>query len=52
VSRFAKEVDAHPEWTDAQVVKALKIAGAKFGPDDHAAFLAALPLIALEPLTG
>ena len=50
--RLAKEVDAHPEWTDTQVVAALKAAGAKFGPNDRAAFLRALPLKALEPFIG
>ncbi len=50
--RLAKEVDTHPEWTDAQVVAALKAAGAKFGPNDRAAFLRALPLKALEPFIG
>jgi len=52
VDRLAKEVDAHQEWSDAQVIAALKAAGAKLGPDDRAAFLNALPLKALEPLTG
>ena len=49
---FAKQVDAHPEWTDAQIVAALKAAGAKFGPDNRTAFLRTLPLKTLEPLTG
>jgi hypothetical protein len=49
---LVKEVDAHQEWSDEQVVKALKAAGAKFGPDDREAFLRALPLKELEPFTG
>jgi hypothetical protein len=52
VDRLAKEVEAHPEWPDAQVVAALNAAGARFGPDHRAEFLRALPLKALEPLTG
>jgi hypothetical protein len=50
--KLMKEVDAHPEWSDEQVVKALKAAGARFGPDDREAFLRALPLKELEPFTG
>jgi hypothetical protein len=52
LDEFKKQVDVHPEWTDALVVSALKAAGARFGPDDRAAFLRTLPLRALEPLTG
>jgi hypothetical protein len=52
LDRLKKEVNAHPEWSDAQVVAALKAAGAKSGPDDRPEFLRALPLKALEPVTG
>jgi len=52
VERLKKEVDSHPEWPDAQVVAALKSSGAKFGPDSLAEFIRALPLRALEPVTG
>ena len=47
-----KELDEHPDWPDARLVKALKAAGAKYGPDDRAALLRALPLRELEPCTG
>jgi hypothetical protein len=49
---FEKEVNNHAEWSDGRVVKELKMAGAKFGPDDRAEFLRTLPLKALEPCTG
>ena len=49
---FKNEVNAHPEWSDDQVAVKLKLAGAKFGPNDRSAFLRNLPLIALEPVTG
>jgi hypothetical protein len=49
--RFRREVDAHPEWTDVQIVAAFKAAGGRFGPNDRAQFLRALPLKILEPLT-
>jgi len=50
--KLREELDRHPEWPDARVVKALKAVGAKFGPDDKAEFLRALPLKELEPCTG
>jgi len=52
LDKFKKEVDEHPEWSDARVVEALKATGAKYGPDDREAFLRALPLKELEPFTG
>jgi hypothetical protein len=45
-------VDAHQNWTDQQVVAALKAAGAKFGPDDREALLKILPIDALESFIG
>lgn len=52
VDKVRKGVDEHPEWPDARAVEALKAAGAKFGPDDRAELLRALPLKKLEPFTG
>jgi hypothetical protein len=46
------DLNHHPDWSDTQVVKALKDAGAKYGPDDREAFLRSLPLKTLEPFTG
>jgi len=50
--KFAKEVNRHPGWSDAQVTTALNAAGAKFGPDHKADFLRALPLGELKPFVG
>lgn len=36
-------VDHHAEWSDAQVIDALKAAGARYGPNDETAFRDALP---------
>ena len=52
LERLTMELDEHPDWPDARLVKALKAAGAKYGPDDREAFLRALPLKELEPCTG
>jgi hypothetical protein len=52
VYKISKEVDEHAEWSDDEVAARLKAAGAKFGPDDREAFLRALPLKKLEPVTG
>lgn len=52
MDKLKEEVDEHPEWSDEEVVARLKAAGAKFGPDDQEAFLRALPLKKLEPITG
>ncbi len=52
LDKLKEDLDKHPEWPDARVVEALKGAGAKFGPDDKAEFLRALPLKGLEPCTG
>jgi hypothetical protein len=47
-----KLVDSHKEWTDAQVLAALKQSGAKFCPEDREAFLNKLPLETLRPFIG
>ena len=52
VENLMKEVDEHPEWSDAQIVARLKAAGARFGPNDREEFLRSLPLKKLEPLVG
>lgn len=52
LDKLKEDLDKHPEWPDARVVEALKGAGAKFGPDDKAELLRALPLKELEPCTG
>jgi hypothetical protein len=52
LGKLKKDLDKHPEWPDARVVEALKGAGAKFGPDDKAELMRALPLKELEPCTG
>jgi hypothetical protein len=52
LEKLRKELDEHPDWPDARLVKALKAAGAKYGPDDREALLRALPLKELEPCTG
>ena len=52
LDKLAKQVEKHPEWPDGRVIQALKAAGAKFGPDDKAAFLRTLPLKDLEPFIG
>ena len=49
---LAKLVDAHPEWSDAQMTDALLQAGAKFGPNQKDALLARLPIKELEPILG
>ena len=49
---FAEEVARHPEWSDAEVVKAMNEAGAKFGPEHKAELLRALPLEGLAPFMG
>jgi hypothetical protein len=47
-----KLVDAHTEWSDSQVIQALKDAGAEYGPDRKTAFLNLIHLHALEPSVG
>jgi len=50
--KFAEEVNKHPEWTDAQVVAKMNAAGARFGPEQRAELLRALPLEELKPYLG
>jgi hypothetical protein len=45
-------VDAHRDWSDDRVKKALKDAGAKYGPENRELLLQSIPLKALEPFTG
>jgi hypothetical protein len=45
-------VKTHRNLSDAQVVRALKEAGAKYGPEDKDSFLASLPLKDLEEFLG
>lgn len=46
------QVNSHQQWSDRQVVAALKNAGARFGPNDKDALQKVLPLDALEPFIG
>jgi hypothetical protein len=46
------QVDAHQQWSDQQVIAAMKKAGAKFGPNDEDAFRKEVPIDALEPFIG
>ena len=50
--KFAEEMKKHAKWSEAQVVAALAAAGAKFGPDQKAEFLRALPIEELRPFVG
>jgi hypothetical protein len=52
LDKVKKELGEHPDWPDSRLVEALKAAGAKYGPDDRAALLRAIPLKELEPYTG
>jgi hypothetical protein len=45
-------VDAHPEWSDVQVLEALTKAGAEFAPAAKDRFIQALPMAGLELLLG
>src|SRR5208283_2250893 len=51
-SAFARTVAGHPEMTDSEVVTALKLAGAKYGPADKREFVEHLPIAALEKFIG
>jgi hypothetical protein len=50
--QISELVNTHRNWSDAQVVRALKEAGAKYGPEDKDSFLASLPLKDLEEFLG
>jgi hypothetical protein len=45
-------LESHPGWSEAQMVSALKQAGAQFGPDDKDAFVNSLPLAKAEAFLG
>jgi hypothetical protein len=49
--KISQLVNTHRTWSDARVVRALKKAGAKYGPEDKESFLASLPLKDLESLS-
>jgi hypothetical protein len=49
---FAEFVLSHPELTYAELVRALKKAGAKYGPDDKEQFIKDLPIQKLERFLG
>lgn len=50
--KFERNSELHMKWTDAQVAKALEQAGARFGPNQKAAFLHRVPLDALSDAIG
>jgi hypothetical protein len=43
MSDFNKQINAHQQWTQADIAAALATAGAKFGPDKEKEFRATLP---------
>jgi hypothetical protein len=45
-------VQSHPEWSETDACKALKDAGALFGPNDQEAFLKSIHLDEFEKLLG
>jgi|SRR2546422_4211061 len=45
-------VNAHRNWSDDEVIAALKRTGAKYGPNDKEAFLSSLRLTDLKPFFG
>ncbi|MGD0697553.1 MAG: hypothetical protein ABSB82_22250 [Terriglobia bacterium] len=50
--RFGELIGKHAEWSEAQVIQAMKKAGAKYGPEDKDQLLRALPLAELRPYVG
>jgi hypothetical protein len=52
MNHFASLVLSHPEMSDAEVLAALKNAGAKYGPNDQDEFVKHAPIAALEPFLG
>lgn len=50
--RIFEIVTAHPEWTDEQVIAAIKENGTRYGPNDKEEFVKNLPLQKLEPFLG
>jgi hypothetical protein len=51
-SQISQSVNAHRNWTDSQIARALKDAAAKYGPEDKSKFIRALPLRELTPFLG
>jgi len=47
-----QQIQLHSEWSEDQCVRALKQAGARFGPADKSAFVRSLPLDQAEPFLG
>lgn len=45
-------INAHPEWSDAEVAACVRGAGVKFGPDDREALLAHFNRLNLTPFFG
>jgi hypothetical protein len=45
-------IESHPEWSEAEALKALKQAGAQYGPQEKDQFLQAIHLEKLEPFMG
>ncbi|HLJ42176.1 MAG TPA: hypothetical protein VKT50_11875, partial [Candidatus Acidoferrales bacterium] len=45
-------IQAHPEWPDPLIVRTLKEAGAKYGPNDKTALLSVIPVGELEKFLG
>jgi hypothetical protein len=45
-------INAHPEWTDSQILATAREQGIRFGPDDKPRLLRAFPLHRLTPLYG
>ena len=45
-------IQAHPEWSDTHIVRTLKEAGARYGPNDKTAFLSVIPVGELEKFLG
>ena len=52
LQHIVEQSNQHIEWTDEQVISALKESGARFGPNDKEAFLQQLSLQSLEPFIG
>jgi hypothetical protein len=49
---LTEQVDKHPDWSEAEMTRALSAAGAQFAPNRKEALLANIPFKKLEPLTG
>lgn len=52
LQQLINEVDSHPEWSDADVLRALAKAGARFGPSAKEELLDELPIEGLKALIG